>query len=230
MLRAVIFDFDGILADAEHIQKKKWDIVLRPYNIEISDGEYARFYAGKSSTSVIPGLLKERYPQITCSAEDLARDALVEVKRLFPLSKIKLMPKTIEMLRFVKDQSLKMAVCSGKTLVETAMKLEKTGLSDWFPIEYRVSQADANYKGKPDPGMYLCALNKLGVSADEAIVFEDSEAGVIAAKAAGITVVAMPSRYSREHNFEQADLVFWNGWPEVLKKWHVIKELIETRG
>ena len=226
MLKAVIFDFDGVLADGEYIQKKKWDIVLEPYKIKISETEYARDYAGKSSTSVIPGLLKEKYPQISCSAEDLANAALIEVKRLFPISKIKLIPKTIKMLDFVKNHSLRMAICSGKTLVETAMKLEKTGLSDWFPIEYRVSQADANYKGKPDPAMYLCALSKLGVSADEAIVFEDSEAGVIAAKRAGIKVVALPSRYSREHNFEQADLIVWKGWPEVLKKWQLIEGLV----
>ena len=229
MLKAVIFDFDGILADAEHIQKKKWDIVLKPYKIKISEEEYARFYAGKSSTSVIPGLLKEKYPQITCSAEELAQAALTEVKKIFPLSKIKLMPMTLKMLEFVKQQSLKMAVCSGKTLVETAMKLEKTGLSDWFPVAHRVSQADADFKGKPDPGMYLCALNKLGVSADEALVFEDSEAGVVAAKTAGIKVVALPSRYSREHDFAQADLIYWNGWPEVLKEWPAIKGLVETK-
>ena len=228
MLKAVIFDFDGILADAEHIQKKKWDIVLRPYKINISEQEYARFYAGKSSTSVIPGLLKEKYPQITCSAEELAQAALIEVKKLFPLSKIKLMPKTIQMLEFARGQFLKMAVCSGKTLVETAMKLEKTGLSDWFPVEHRVSQADADYKGKPDPGMYLCALRKLGVAAGEALVFEDSEAGVMAAKVAGIQVVTLPSRYSREHNFAEADLVLWRGWPEVLKKWPSVKGLVES--
>ena len=107
MLKAVIFDFDGVLGNTEHIQKEKWDIILKPYKIAISDQEYGRAYSGKSSTSEIPRLLKENYPQITCSAEDLARDALAELKRLFPLSKIDLMPKTLDMLRFVKEQSLR---------------------------------------------------------------------------------------------------------------------------
>ena len=194
----------------------------------ISDQEYGRDYAGKSSTSEIPGLLVKEYPQITCSAEELAQAALAELKRLFPISEIKVMPKTIEMLQFVKDQSLKMTVCSGKTLVELAMKLDKTGLSEWFPLEYRVTQADANNIGKPDPGMCLAALKKLGVSAHEAVVFEDTASGVIAAKRAGIKVVALPSYYSREHNFEQANLVIWKGWPEVLEKWDKIKGLVEA--
>ena len=228
MLKAVIFDFDGVLGETEHIQKKKWDIVLKPYGIEISEQEYGREYAGKSSTSEIPGLLVEKYPQIACSAEELAKAALAELKRLFPISEIKVMPKTIEMLQFVRSQSLKMTVCSGRTLVELAMKLDKTGLSDWFPLEYRVTQADANNIGKPDPGMCLSALTKLGVSADEAIVFEDTASGVLAAQRAGIKVVALPSYYSREHNFEQADLIIWQGWPEVVKKWDTIKGLVEN--
>lgn len=227
MLRAIIFDFDGVLGETEHIQKKKWDIVLKPYGIEISDREYGRDYAGKSSTSEIPKLLVNKYPQITYSAEELAQAALAELKRLFPISKIKVMPGTLEMLQFARNRALKTAVCSGKTLVELAMKLDKTGLADWFPVEHRVTQADANGIGKPDPGMCLAALRKLGVSANEAIVFEDTASGVLAAKRAGIKVVALPSFYSREHDFGQADMILWNGWPEVLEKWDGIKGLVE---
>ena len=182
MLKAIIFDFDGVLGNTEHIQKKKWDIVLEPYGIKISDQEYGKYYSGKSSTSEIPGLLIEKYPQIPYSAQELGQVAANELKRLFPISKIDLMPNTLEMLQFVKDNSLKMAVCSGKSPVELAMKLDKTGLADWFPTQYRVTQADAGQKGKPDPGMCLIALERLGVTANEALVFEDTASGVLAAK------------------------------------------------
>jgi HAD superfamily hydrolase (TIGR01509 family) len=226
LLKAIIFDFDGVLGNTEHIQKRKWDLVLKPYNIEISDPEYGRLYSGKSSTSEIPGLLKAKYPQIPCSAEQLGRDAAAELKRLFPVSKIKLMPKTLELLRFVKERSLKMAVCSGKSPVELAMKLDKTGLSDWFPARYRITQADAGQKGKPDPGMCIIALERLEAAANESIVFEDTASGVMAAKNAGIKVVALPNYYSQEHNFAAADLVLRNGWPEVMENWEIVKGLI----
>lgn len=227
MLKAVIFDFDGVLGNTEHIQKKKWDILLKPFGIEISDEEYGVLYSGKSSTSEIPGLLVERYPKITYSAEELGKAAARVLKKLFPASAIELMPETLEILRCIKDKSLKMAVCSGKSPVELAMKLDKTGLSDWFSDQYRVTQADAGQKGKPDPGMCLKALERLGVSAHEAIVFEDTASGVLAANRAGIKVVALPNYYSRQHNFELADLVLQNGWSEVMEKWEQVKSLVE---
>jgi len=226
LLKAIILDFDGVLGNTEHIQKKKWDILLEPFGIEISDEEYGKYYSGKSSTSEIPGLLVERYPQITYSAEELANAAALELKKLFSASTIDLMPGTLEMLHFANDKSLLMAVCSGKSPVELAMKLDKTGLSDWFPEQYRVTQADAGHKGKPDPGMYLVALERLKVSADEAIVFEDTASGVLAAKRAGVKVVALPNYYSYQHNFEEADLVLQNGWADVMAKWDQIQSLV----
>jgi beta-phosphoglucomutase len=227
LLKAIIFDFDGVLGNTEHIQKEKWDIVLKQYQIKISDQEYGRVYSGKSSTSEIPGLLKAKYPQIPCSAEELGQAAANEFKRLFPISKIDLMPKTLEMLRFVKKNVLQMAVCSGKSPNELAMKLDKTGLAEWFPTQYRITQADAGQKGKPDPGMCLIALGRLGVAADEAIVFEDTESGVMAAQSAGVKVIALPNYYSREHNFGLADLVLENGWTDVINQWDTIKSLVE---
>jgi beta-phosphoglucomutase len=226
LLKAIIFDFDGVLANTEHLQKKKWDIVLTKYHITISDQEYGRLYSGKSSASEIPGLLKAKYPQISCSAEALGQAAANEFKKLFPISKIDLMPKTLEMLQFVKNNALQMAVCSGKSPVELAMKLDKTGLGEWFPTQYRITQADAGQKGKPDPGMCLIALARLGVAADETLVFEDTESGVRAAKAAGLKVIALPNYYSRAHDFGLADLVFENGWPEVIDQWKIIKSLV----
>ena len=227
MLKAVIFDFDGILADSEHVQVTKWNNVLKPYQIELSDAEYAQSYAGKPSGSVTPALLKERYPQITLSVEELAQAAVAEFKRLMPISKVEQMPGTLKFLEFCKSQSYKIAVCSGKTQVETALKLETAKLTEWFPVANRISHADADFKAKPAPDMYLCALTKLGVSAAEALVFEDTTSGVVAAKSAGIRVVALPSRYSLNHDFEQADLVFMNGWSDVLQNWQTIKALFE---
>ena len=135
--------------------------------------------------------------------------------------------RSVEMLQFMKDKSLKMAVCSGRTLVEIAEKLDASKLSDWFPIEHRITQSDANFKGKPDPGMYIFALTRLGVSGDEAVVFEDTVPGVVAGKAAGAKVVALPSIYSRQYQFEQADLVIRGGWPEVVEKWRTIEDLAD---
>jgi beta-phosphoglucomutase len=227
MLKAIIFDFDGVLGNTEHIQKRKWDIVLEPYHITISDEVYGRLYSGKSSTSEIPGLLKQHYPHIPCSAAELAEAAAEELRRLFPISRIDLMPGALDILAFVRKESLKTAICSGKSPAELALKLDKAGLAEWFPEDLRVTQADAGNKGKPDPGMYHIALKKLGVAAAEAVIFEDTASGVLAARAAGVKVVALPNFYSREHDFGKADLVMPGGWDEVLGSWESVRGLVQ---
>ncbi|MFL6229711.1 MAG: HAD family hydrolase, partial [Pyrinomonadaceae bacterium] len=62
-------------------------------------------------------------------------------------------------------------------------------------------------RAKPNPLMYLEALDVLGVAADEAVVFEDSPNGVAAGKAAGIFVVAIPNDVTRDFGLDEADLV-----------------------
>lgn len=225
MLKAVIFDYDGILADGEHVQKEKWDNILKPYNILITDEDYGENFSGKSSSSVIPAYLKERFPQIPMTVEEIAQAAAEEFKRIMPNSTIEQIPGVLEALEYFKSKSYKMAVCSGKTPADTALKLERVGLLEWIPAEYRVSQADVNFKGKPAPDMYQLALTRLGVTTEEAVVFEDTAAGIHAAKTAGIKAVAIPSRYSKKHNFEEADFLFANGWPEVLQNWDKVLAL-----
>jgi len=225
MLKAVIFDYDGILADGEHVQKEKWDNILKPYNIIITEEDYAENFSGKSSSSVIPAYLKERYPQLPMTIEELAQAAADELKRIMPHRTIERIPGVLEALEFFKVQSYKMAVCSGKTPADTALKLERIELQEWFPAKYRVAQSDVNFKGKPAPDMYQLALTRLGLNADEAVVFEDTAAGIHAAKTAGIKAIAIPSRYSKKHNFAEADFVFVNGWPEVLQNWDKVLAL-----
>jgi HAD superfamily hydrolase (TIGR01509 family) len=62
-------------------------------------------------------------------------------------------------------------------------------------------------RAKPNPTMYLEALDVLGVAASEAVVFEDSPNGVKAARAAGIFVVAIPNNVTRDFGLDEADLV-----------------------
>ena len=62
-------------------------------------------------------------------------------------------------------------------------------------------------RSKPDPGVYLAALERLGVPARDALALEDSEAGVTAARAAGLRVVAVPGSFSEDMDFSAASVV-----------------------
>jgi putative hydrolase of the HAD superfamily len=82
--------------------------------------------------------------------------------------------------------------------------LVKLGLMDWFEA-VRCSD-DVDGRSKPDPAVYLSAINGLGVAANRAMALEDSPNGLAAAKAAGLYCAAVPNPMTRLLNFDQADL------------------------
>ncbi|MDI6591793.1 MAG: HAD family phosphatase [Patescibacteria group bacterium] len=209
----VVLDFDGILADTEGLQWKKWNILLEP--IYIDKKEYIADYCGKSSATEIPALLKKRYPQITLSEKEMAEKASQILKELFK-KEARLMPGALEALEFFKQKGFKMAVCSAKDPSELEMKLQSVGIAEWFPAENRSTQSEAGGKPKPHPAMYLLACQRLGLKPSQCVAFEDTSAGVESAVNAGFHVIAMPNEWSVGQDFSRAHRIIQGGWKEFL--------------
>jgi len=217
--KGIVFDFDGTLADSEGLQKKKWDIVLAPFDIQISEEEYINNYCGRSSSDEIPMLLKKKYPLITYSVGELARAVNDVLEELFANEKIELRPGVLEVIKFFNDKGVKMTVCSGKDVEELVLKLKAAGLEQYFDKEKLSSQKEAGGMGKPDPAMYLYACQQLDLKPEECLSFEDMAVGARSAKGAGLYVVGLPSRYSQKEELEKTvDLFLEGGFPEFLKK------------
>ena len=196
-MKGVIFDFDGVIGDTERLQYLKWNILLKPFGIEISPCEYIEKYCGKSSATEIPWLLKRRYPKIIISEEEMAKRASQILKELFK-KKARLIPGALRALNWFKKKGFKMAVCSGKDPKELEMKIDSLQLASWFPPENRVSEAEAAGKPKPDPAMYLLACQRIGLLPNECLAFEDTEIGVEAATKAGLYVIALPNKWTKD--------------------------------
>ena len=211
----VVLDFDGVLGDTEGLQYEKWNILLEPFGVEISEEEYISQYCGKSSATEIPRLLKREYHEITLSEDELAKKASEVLEELFG-RKARLMTGTLEALEWFEQRGFKMAVCSAKNPVELKMKLSSVGLSEWFPSENRSTQSEAGGLAKPHPAMYTLACERLGIEAANCIAFEDTSAGVKSASDAGLYVVALPNKWSRGQDFTQANRLIQGGWTAFL--------------
>jgi HAD superfamily hydrolase (TIGR01509 family) len=211
-IEALVFDFDGIIGDTEGLQMEKWNIILKPYGIQISLDQYAKNYGGKSSTEEIPLLLKREYGnRIPLSAEELGQQAGTILKDLFRNREVGLMPQARKTILFF--VSFKLAVCSGRNPEELEMKLASVGMNKMFPKGYRSTQSEAGGFAKPHPSMYLLAVRRLGFKPEQCVAFEDTAAGVQSAADAGLFVIAMPNIYSEGQNFSRADVVIYGGWP-----------------
>jgi HAD superfamily hydrolase (TIGR01509 family) len=203
-LEGIVFDLDGVLLDTEYYQWQGWVIPLRKFGIELTKEEYFD-YAGKTAAIIEEELIKN-YDL------DVEKGSLFEEKEKlliewFQNEELKILPFAVETVEAVKAKGLKVAICSGGPRDEVHLKLERTGLAKYFEVV--VSRDDVE-KGKPNPDMYLLAVEKIGLRPEECLAFEDTEFGLKAAKSAGLTCLAVPTEYSVKQDFALADGVFSN--------------------
>ncbi|MEU5260770.1 HAD family hydrolase [Amycolatopsis sp. NPDC021455] len=197
--RALVFDFDGTLADTESAVLQAWQEVFREHGTELPMAAWYAVIGTQHTTPAMFALLAEHAPGIDPEAmRPRTRARVFELlETLGPREGVQAYLET------AKDHGLKLAVASSSSGAWVNPHLARLGLDRYFDA---VLTGDL-HKAKPDPDLYLAALDALGTAAEETIAFEDTPHGVTAAKAAGLTCVAVPNAITSSLDFGQADVV-----------------------
>jgi beta-phosphoglucomutase len=184
---ALLFDFDGVLADTEPIHYACWRELLTPHGIDLDWGFYARQCIGVSDRFMIEQLASARTPPIPFEEiwPDYQRKQSMFRERLE--SQQPVLGNTIDLIRDL-SANYKLAVVSSSGRSEVEPPIERAGLRPYFQA-FVCGREVPNLKPAPDP--YLRAAELLGVS--RPLVIEDSDAGVASAKAAGFDVLRVSS-------------------------------------
>ncbi len=191
-LRAVIFDFDGVLVDSEPLHFACLRDALAPEGIAIDEAEYEQVYlAYDDRTAIRVAFERHAVPFDRARLEATSeRKALLFQQRL---PEIRFFPGARELVRELAG-ALPLAIASGALRGEIEAILAAGGLRDAFSA---VVGADDVERTKPDPMPFLAARDRLaavraaGLTSRECVAFEDSVGGVTSARAAGMSVVAV---------------------------------------
>jgi len=189
--RLLIFDFDGTLANTSSLHAKAFNKVLSPWGVEVD-------YPGIAGLRTLDALLvcfakvgldvsESKLEQMTIEKQAYVR-ALMQ-KELLPLSGVN------EFLRWAHPRyRLSIATSGSRTTLQIALaKLNYEGLFD--PV---VCSDDVQH-AKPNPACFLRVLSLTGVPANEALIFEDSSVGVMAAKNAGVECIDVATTHFFKH-------------------------------
>jgi HAD superfamily hydrolase (TIGR01509 family) len=197
--RALVFDFDGTLADTESAVLQSWQEVFRQHGAELPLAAWHAVIGTQHTTPAMFDLLAELAPGVDTEALRPKTKA-----RVFELLET-LGPRegVLSYLDAAKEHGLTLAVASSSSGGWVHPHLERLGLAGYFDA---VLTGDL-HQAKPDPDLYLAALDALHAPANETIAFEDTPHGVTAAKAAGLTCVAVPNVITESLDFSQADVV-----------------------
>ncbi len=209
MFRAVIFDFDGVIADSEMLHLSAFNSVIAPFGMEISKGDYFKNYLGLSDFDLFKLLANEGLLNIdTAQIDELAVQKNLIFEELAQ-TRAPIIAGVSDVLDMLSESNIPMAICSGALLGEIELILERSGLSHFFEV---IVSAEQVKKGKPHPDGFDLTLKKLNhgranpVTADKCVVIEDSHWGLEAAAAAGMHTVAITNSYDAEQ-LSMADIV-----------------------
>ena len=194
-LRAVIFDFDGVLVNSEPLHFRTLRDILLPEGIAIDEDEYVHTYLAYDDRGAIR-LALERHgvPFDLADVDRIARRKAAVFDAA--MAEVPLFPGVRELLQGLAAE-MPLAIASGALHDEIEAILRSNAL---LPLFETIVGADDVSRGKPHPEPYLTAMTRLhhrvpGLRPEECLVFEDSMPGIAAARAAGMTVVAVTNSY-----------------------------------
>ncbi len=198
MIKAVIFDMDGLMIDTEPYHQISFDKALSEYGKNLSIEENNKWYVGLSDHDVAEDIVA-RF-NLDIAPEDLMKSKKVYYTELLK-EKIIPQPGLFELVEQLTNNKYKLAVASGSRRDEIELVLESLTLTQFFPVYCSVEEVE---KGKPEPDLFLYTAKKLFVRPDECLVLEDSPPGVAAAVAAGMKCFAIPCRETLDKDFSNA--------------------------
>jgi putative hydrolase of the HAD superfamily len=187
MLKALIFDFDGVIIDTELARFLSWKEAFSWYGIDLKKEEWLQYLG-------IPGIIFDPIKILSTKIGKKINREDVDIKRK-PIfwnlaEKMTINPGVLDYLKEAEKLEIKLAIASSsekKWVVEYLIKLK---IRDFFQV---LKNSDDVEKIKPYPDLYLEALKALKIEKKEAIAIEDSEVGAEAAKKAGIFCVFVPN-------------------------------------
>jgi beta-phosphoglucomutase len=201
MLKAVIFDFDGVITDSEILHLRAFNRVLAQYNIEIATKDYYEEYLGLTDVDCFNMVAERNHPRLyNQKIENLVQQKNRIFEQLAQTDG-KIIEGVRDFLEMLKANNIPMAICSGAVRAEIELILEQARLRSYFAV---VVSAEQVKKGKPHPEGFLLTLQKLNsnrqpsITAEQCLVIEDSHWGLQAAQKAGMHTIAVTNSYDAE--------------------------------
>jgi HAD superfamily hydrolase (TIGR01509 family) len=198
-VRAVVFDFDGLILDTESPIFHSWREAFAAHGVQpLTTEEWAAEIGTHRGIDLLE-VLRERAGRLDdaiLAARVERRDALLALETV--------RPGVLAWIAEAEARGLALAIASSSEREWVVPHLERLGLGEHFAY---VSCREESLPAKPEPDLYLDACASLGVEPEGAIAIEDSPHGVAAAKAAGLRCVAVPNPVTAAYDLSAADLV-----------------------
>ncbi|MGC6430911.1 MAG: HAD family hydrolase [Jejuia sp.] len=205
MLKAVIFDMDGVIINSEPMHHKAYHDMFDEVNIEVSKEMYESF-TGQSTINICKRLCE--HFNLSESPEALVALKRKHYKQFFETdSDLGLIDGVLDLIKNYHENGLTLVLGSSASMSGINMIFERFDLNQYF--KSKLSGADLK-QSKPHPEIFIKAAEATGFKKEECLVIEDSTNGIEAAKSAGIFCIGYDSFHSKNQDYSKADMLINN--------------------
>lgn len=194
MIKGVIFDMDGVLVDNRDVHLEAFEMWCKKHNIVLPAGFLVSFF-GMGNEDIFRKVIND--PQLELSAINRYSQEKEAIYREIFASSIRPVAGLIDLLKALKERGVKIAVGSSGMRANVEFVLRACGIEHYFDA---IADGDMIRRAKPDPEVFLMAASLLGLQAGECFVFEDSFAGIQAARSAGMSVGVLATTFDRSQH------------------------------
>jgi beta-phosphoglucomutase family hydrolase len=183
-LRAVIFDWDGVVVDSSAHHERSWEVIAAKRGLPLPADHFKRGF-GKKNNVIIPDLGWAKEP---ADVEALAHEKEEIYRSLVREKGIEPLPGVRELLAALRAENIPCAIASSTERANLDLPIDLMGLREFFTV---IVSGEEVVHGKPDPAVFLLAAERLGIKPADCVVIEDALVGIEAAKRAGMPVLAV---------------------------------------
>ena len=190
MLKALLFDLDGTLAQTNSVHHSTWVKVLEPHGYDVTWDFYRDRISGRLAPEIVTDLLPDLSDE---EAQEMAEQKEAQFRE--QAGDLKPLPGLLELIEKGQERGMGIALVTNAPKENVLVVLDILGLDDTFEPLILAEEIGVS---KPDPAPYQAALEALNVSAGEAVAFEDSPSGIASSVDAGIPTVGIASTHEPE--------------------------------
>lgn len=202
MLKAVLFDMDGVIVDTEPLHRKAYFLMFKDMNIAVSEALYTSF-TGQSTINICRKLVVQF--QLTETPEALVACKRKHFKYLFENdTSLQLLDGVLDLIKDYYNNEVTLVLASSASMPNIDSIFDRFDLNKYFVA--KLSGADLK-ESKPHPEIFMKAAEASGHPKEHCIVIEDSSNGIKAANDAGIFVIGYDSKHSTDQDYSNADKV-----------------------
>ena len=203
MIKAVLFDFDGVIANTLTYHVQAWQQVFLPFDIKITLTDIAS-EEGRKALEIAHQISKKKSLKLSSHKLQQLTNRKREIYR--QITKATIYPEITDFIKKLIRKPLKLGLVTGSVIPNILCVVGKNFLRYFQVI---ITSEDVK-KCKPDPESYLLAANKLNIAPEHCLVIENAPLGIKAAKEAGMNCAAVKTTIQDDHILKEADLIINN--------------------